>query len=408
VYKEQLRLLVPDSENRKEELAMFRLAFDTIWQSKSKNIVMNEKDDKSSLDSGTHGGSDRGGGLVTTVPHLLSEDLSSMFSEELIQNLFGGEESLMETFKEYDVNVNGYLEWEEFVNLYDDWFSRPSGLKVLVKREKTAGEEEDVLIGSVYVNVDEVEQGQLLALALLDQEGMEVLGSKDSLACLSFRVSVFHLSSDMGVQREDPATDALSILVHSNRVKADLKCAMQLHHKCPMSIILRQYDPEISKNPHRVFRVFVCDNQMTAISQRHHELYFYQLHQEHTLRTYKDAIIDFFWASVATRMRDLAYTKYIFDVYLHEAPAESGSNVPPNTSSSLRIFILGFKPFDIVTHACLYSWRDSKDLGILQMGRLFPPGGIEPDMITLPSGKQASNVDIRVRSEPLVQQASIL
>ena len=109
-----------------------------------------------------------------------------MFSEELIQNLFGGEESLMETFKEYDVNENGYLEWEEFVNLYDDWFSRPSGLKVLVKREKTEGEEEDVLIGSVYVNVDEVEQGQLLALALLDQEGMEVLGSKDSLACQCF------------------------------------------------------------------------------------------------------------------------------------------------------------------------------------------------------------------------------
>ena len=90
-------------------------------------------------------------------------------------------------------------------------------------------------------------------------------------------------------------------------------------------------------NRSSIFRIFVSDNQVTAITQRHHEIYFYQLHADQLLQEYKRVILSFFWTSVATKMRDDAYNDYIFDVFIHRA---QDSNDP---ESLQRVTLLNFR-----------------------------------------------------------------
>jgi hypothetical protein len=66
-------------------------------------------------------------------------------------------EAVLNLVQEYDINQNGYLEWEEFVNLFDDMMARSTSLEVRVMRLKTAGEEEDSVVGTVHLDVSEVQ-----------------------------------------------------------------------------------------------------------------------------------------------------------------------------------------------------------------------------------------------------------
>jgi hypothetical protein len=376
-YHERLRLFVQDSQMRKDELTLARQKFDIVTQDSALNRTEIDGDPTTMAPPG--------------LQHLMPADLPLMFADEM----FGGEDDIKLLMEEYDVNHNGYLEWEEFVNLYDDLVPRPTNLDINLMRMKTEEEDEDVCIGSVFLSLDEIEQGQLIVRALVDRDGNEVCGSGDKIATLSLRIKVFNLSSETGIS-QDPATDAISLLAKSKEVKKNLGfCKTMNPANFPASIMLRQYNPEIAHNPERHFRVFVHDNQITAITQRHHEVYFYKLHVGHTKHEYKVLIIDFFWTSVSMIMRDEAYTRYVFDVFVH-LPKDANGSTP-------YVKLLGFSAFDKSTDAGLYKWGVNRDLGILTMGKVFPPSNI-PELqpnIALANGQVVPNVDIRVRSEPI-------
>jgi len=96
-------------------------------------------------------------------------------------------------------------------------------------------------------------------------------------------------------------------------------------------------------------------------------------------------------------MRDCAYTKYIWDVFVHDEGTDSTN---PN---SPRLTLLGFSAFDKATDACLYNWNSSTDMGVLSMGKVFAPSlvlDLQPTMI-LPNGKTVPNIEIRVRTAPI-------
>jgi len=279
---------------RKEELAMSRQKFDIICQASAENAAALRKQDQ--LEKGLEVDVSA---PVESALHLMPSDVPLMFSDQGGESIFGDEAGVSALVAEYDINENGYLEWEEFVNLYDDLVPRPTNLDIHVMRVQSGEEDSDVSLGSVYLSLDDLQQGQLSVHNLVDENESEILGgaSADTLASISLRVRVFNLSSENGVS-QDPATDALSLLVRSTRVKHDMECCKHMGPNAyPVAIILRQYDPEIAHSPQRHFRVFVCDNQITAISQRHHELYFHQLNVGRTTMVCRERIIHFFWTS---------------------------------------------------------------------------------------------------------------
>ena len=398
-YNERVRLYVPDSQMRKDELAVVRDKFETVCEASAIAKRLLEQQEQNEGNGKAEGIEDAASQMQhsTNEPHrLMPADLHFMFGDTNV----GGEEDVKALMEENDVNHSGYLEWEEFVRLYENVVPRPTNLDLHIMRVREG--EEDKIIGSVYLSLDDIDTGKLIVQPILDENDSEMIGNGDKLACLSLRVRVFHLSSETGVSPDDdPATHSLTVLLHSSRVRRDLQyCKTMGCDKYPATLMLRQFDPEIVQNPERHFRVFVCDNQITAISQRHHELYFYKLHIGSTVREYKEQIVNFFWTCIATRMRDKAYMKYVFDVFVHVPKATS---IYDQASLPTRVSLLGFSPFAHVTDACLYSWSVNNDTGILTMGRVFPPSSDpqrQPTLI-LPSGQVVPNVDIRVRDKPV-------
>lgn len=238
IYNQRLRLFVPDSQMRKDELALHRRKFDIICQANAERIREKEQGSEADILEG-HADAD-------FLHHLMPADLPLMFSDQGGGDFFGGEDGVTLIMEEYDVNQNGYLEWEEFVNLYDDLIPRPSNLELHVMRKKTDGEA-DIIIGSVYISLDGVEQGQLRVETLVDENDVQILGSGDKLASLSLRVTTYSLSSETGVS-QDPATDALSLLAYSSRARGDLECSRNLKvEEYPFSIIVRQYEPKMAE-----------------------------------------------------------------------------------------------------------------------------------------------------------------
>ena len=323
IYNEVMRLFVPDSQMRKDELVLARQKFDIVTEEGMRQRHSKEANEgQEELD------------VDPDLLRLMPADLPLMFPES---DIFGGEDDVKVLMDEYDVNQNGYLEWEEFVNLYDDLVPRPTNLDIAVMRVKTEGEDEDVCIGSAYVSLNDLEQAQLNVQSLEDENGKEVIGGDHKISSISFRVRVYNLSSETGIS-QDPATEAISQLAYSARIQDDLRCIKKMDpQQYPISVMLRQFDPEIAHGPERIFRIFVFDNQVTAITQRHHEIYFYQLHVDQLLQEYKRVILNFFWTSVATKMRDDAYNDYIFDVFIHRA---QDSNDP---ESLQRVTLLSFR-----------------------------------------------------------------
>jgi hypothetical protein len=339
--------------------------------------------------------------------HLMAEDLPLMFSNEREKGLImlGGEEGLKAIMEEYDVNRNGYLEWEEYVRFYDSTVPRPTNLEICVMRRKQDSEEEDPCLGLLVVSLNDIEQGHLIVEPLQEEDDSHVLGNGDKIATLSFRVQVFNLSSETGVSpSDDPATDSLRLLLQSSRVLRELQyCHTMGADKYPISLVFRQFDPEMACHPERHFRVFVYDSSVTAISQRNKLLYFHYLNTGLNKCHFKERIISFFWTTIFARMHDLSYTKYIFDVFVHTDDASQQNPHSHLSVQSERITLLSFSPFDEVTDACMYDWSSGKDVGILTMGRLFAHSNdrnLQPK-ITLSNGQVVSNVDIRVRTEPV-------
>jgi len=103
-------------------------------------------------------------------------------------------------------------------------------------------------------------------------------------------------------------------------------------------------------------------------------------------------------------MRDCAYAKYIWDVFVHDEGTDS------TNSNSPRLTLLGFSAFDKATDACLYNWNSSTDMGVLSMGKVFAPSlvlDLQPTMI-LPNGKTVPNIEIRVRTAPIADPLNSL
>ncbi len=161
------------------------------------------------------------------------------------------------------------------------------------------------------------------------------------------------------------AQQVMSLLLTSERVYADLHLALDCHHnnkkdKWSTSIILRDWQPALRQDME--FRVFVSNNKITAISQYNHYCKYPSLTGEN-----------------APNLESIYQRLMAFAVSVHPVVKEK-NYVLDLAIINNKVFIIELNPLDETTGACLFSWKNDRDLL---------------------SGKQGGPATIRVREEPL-------
>lgn len=148
--------------------------------------------------------------------------------------------------------------------------------------------------------------------------------------------------------------EALSLLVHSRRVKEDLEQAnhfVQQYKNCGIEpcICVRKFEKELISHPELEFRAFVCKNKLTAISQYDY-LSFYPL-----LKNNKDKICSLlcnFINSTVIPALSNSHETYICDLFVY-----------PNFE---KVSLIELNSFESWTGGCLFSWAENSE--VLQNG----------------------------------------
>ncbi|CAC5413039.1 Cell division cycle protein 123 homolog,Cell division cycle protein 123 [Mytilus coruscus] len=108
-------------------------------------------------------------------------------------------------------------------------------------------------------------------------------------------------------------------------------------------LILRQWQ---DLNPAAEFRCYVRNNQLLAISQRHHSIYY-----EHIVDQREDIVADiksFFYHMVSPKF---PCTNYSFDVYRRDKG---------------KLLLIDFNPFGSVTDSLMFTWKELEEAESLE------------------------------------------
>ena len=137
---------------------------------------------------------------------------------------------------------------------------------------------------------------------------------------------------------------AMYLLRHSLRIKEDLQ---QLHtwNKIAglnVSISVRKWNPTVARHPGMEFRGFVYDNKLNAVSQYDDVVYYPNVVQ------YKEVI--------CRRIKDF------FEQHVKEALQEHKNYVVDFFVGPEKIFLIEINPFHNGAGACLFTWREHREL----------------------------------------------
>ena len=108
--------------------------------------------------------------------------------------------------------------------------------------------------------------------------------------------------------------------------------------KVKYHLVLRQWQ---DLNPASEFRCYVRNNQLVAISQRHHSVYY-----DHIVDQRQDIITDiktFFYHMISSKF---PCTNYCFDVYRRDKG---------------KLLLIDFNPFGSVTDSLMFTWKELEE-----------------------------------------------
>uniref|UniRef100_A0A7S0YVI7 Uncharacterized protein n=1 Tax=Hemiselmis tepida TaxID=464990 RepID=A0A7S0YVI7_9CRYP len=246
-------------------------------------------------------------------------------------------------------------------------------------------------IGKAVVSVKNLKSGETksLTVVLLGSDGETLYGHDGRATALKIRLSMHNISSAKVFDKT--GKEASRIIAGSDKVHSHFKACRLLGGEYSLKLCLSQFDPSLPENPHREFRVFVSDNIVTAITQRHGNIFFAELGDEDTRMGFFMRMMNFFYLDVQHEMRDATYQRYILDLYI----------VPPSVSDDIaeHCKILCVKPFHESVDAVLFSWKNLVDRSTLESGAILPYG--VQQYIEMDDEQVVPNVEMRVRLEPL-------
>lgn len=140
------------------------------------------------------------------------------------------------------------------------------------------------------------------------------------------------------------AAAVMNLLLTSERVFADLYLALDCHEaskedEWSTSVILREWQPQLRQDFE--FRLFVCNNKVTAISQYNHWCVYDSMHSDDVhalpekLRAFAEKVHPY-----------IEQSSYVLDL------AVLGD----------EIAVVELNPFDNTTGACMFDWKTDHDI----------------------------------------------
>lgn len=138
--------------------------------------------------------------------------------------------------------------------------------------------------------------------------------------------------------------EAMYLLRHSLRVKEDLQ---QIHNwnqiaRIKVNVSVRKWNPDVARFPGMEFRGFVYNNKLNAVSQ------------------YDDVV---YYPNV-TRHKEVICTriKAFFEQHVKEALQEHKNYVVDFFVGPTDVYIIEINPFHNGAGACLFTWREHREL----------------------------------------------
>ena len=138
--------------------------------------------------------------------------------------------------------------------------------------------------------------------------------------------------------------EAMYLLRHSLRVKEDLQ---QIHNwnqiaRIKVNVSVRKWNPDVARFPGMEFRGFVYNNKLNAVSQ------------------YDDVV---YYPNV-TRHKEVICTriKAFFEQHVKEALQEHKNYVVDFFVGPTNVYIIEINPFHNGAGACLFTWREHREL----------------------------------------------
>ena len=138
--------------------------------------------------------------------------------------------------------------------------------------------------------------------------------------------------------------EAMYLLRHSLRTKEDLQqlTAWNKIAGLTASITVRKWNPDVARHPGMEFRGFVYNNQLNALSQYDDVVY-----HPNVVR-YKEVI--------CTRIKEF------FDKHVKEALQEHKNYVIDFFVGPEKVFLIEINPFHNGAGACLFTWREHREV----------------------------------------------
>jgi len=139
------------------------------------------------------------------------------------------------------------------------------------------------------------------------------------------------------------APDAIDLLLESNRVYQDLSRVEEFaSDNVRASVVVREWNPNIVTRNHMEFRGFVYKNQLNAVSQYDDITFCPDIYSQR--EELGQRILDFFNNHIRDKLTDIE--SYVIDFFV------DGDN----------IFVIELNPFHNGAGACLFSWREHREL----------------------------------------------
>ncbi|EKX33956.1 hypothetical protein GUITHDRAFT_119882 [Guillardia theta CCMP2712] len=272
-------------------------------------------------------------------------DLPKLFGE--FNTLLQNEEATM-ILKKYDANKNGTLEWNEIVRLYQDF--QLANFYIELELCFQSGEESFKIGHSIITLPENPTKRSEMMVYIQNDVGRFLMNEEDCMSFVRVEVQVLQYSSMR--QEASPASKAVALLLSNGAVKEELKAARAIDSdKFSTCLVLRKVVPDISEHPHRLFRCFVHDETVTAISQLNSSVFYFELQSSKVLQGVKASVLKFFHEELHMKMKAMAFDDFLFDVF-----------VPPDQG---RCILLEVYPFSDSTDAALYDWSSEDDRRIV-------------------------------------------
>eukprot|EP00294_Goniomonas_avonlea_P014031 CAMPEP_0114549790 /NCGR_PEP_ID=MMETSP0114-20121206/5713_1 /TAXON_ID=31324 /ORGANISM="Goniomonas sp, Strain m" /LENGTH=368 /DNA_ID=CAMNT_0001734491 /DNA_START=8 /DNA_END=1114 /DNA_ORIENTATION=+ len=181
---------------------------------------------------------------------------------------------------------------------------------------------------------------QVRQLVIKDIERTGGLEQYDDAAKINFVLATFVKVCNKMLRVRD-AGRAVGLLIKSQRVQQILKKQTAFgSFPRQTALCVRQWSAELAEHPEMELRVFVYNNEITALSQYDTLVHYPNLCEQK--ETVAERVKKFFYDAVREPL--MTHNSYVMDVFV-------GAD---------KVYIIEFFGFDVAISACLFSWRDNR------------------------------------------------